>query len=179
MPDGAGRFRQGFSGPALLRIPLPPVMLTRTGLSPSVAGRSRAVPLRITNRYCGPTTPTAIGRRFGLFPVRSPLLRESLLFSSPAPTEMVQFRAFAPGLSRVYGVVPFGNPRITASLQLPAAYRSFARPSSPLGAKASTMCPLVLLSFGLHMSLYSARTGRNGQSPFVCYPVNQRTVAAG
>ncbi len=61
-------------------------MLTPTGLSPSVAGLSRAVPLRIVARYRGPTTPTVNDRRFGLFPVRSPLLGESLLFSSPAPT---------------------------------------------------------------------------------------------
>ena len=34
--------------------------------------------------------------RFGLFPVRSPLLRESLLFSFPPGTEMFQFPGFAP-----------------------------------------------------------------------------------
>ena len=33
--------------------------------------------------------------RFGLFPGRSPLLGESLLFSSPAGTKMFQFPAFA------------------------------------------------------------------------------------
>ena len=33
--------------------------------------------------------------RFGLFPVRSPLLRESLLFSFPAGTKMFQFTSFA------------------------------------------------------------------------------------
>ena len=35
------------------------------------------------------------GTRFGLFPVRSPLLRESLLISFPAGTEMFHFPAFA------------------------------------------------------------------------------------
>ena len=39
-------------------------------------------------------------------------------------------------------VSPFGNPRIKAYSQLPAAYRSVSRPSSPLNAKASTKCPL-------------------------------------
>ena len=43
-------------------------------------------------------------------------------------------------------VAPFGHPRINASLQLPAAFRSLARPSSPLYAKASTVCPSVALS---------------------------------
>jgi hypothetical protein len=36
-------------------------------------------------------------------------------------------------------VSPFGNPRIEACLQLPEAYRSLPRPSSPSGAKASPM----------------------------------------
>ena len=38
-------------------------------------------------------------------------------------------------------VSPFGNPRIKASSQLLAAYRSVVRPSSPLSAKASTEHP--------------------------------------
>jgi hypothetical protein len=37
LPDGAGRFRRDFSGPALLRIPLGPENLRLTGLSPSMA----------------------------------------------------------------------------------------------------------------------------------------------
>ena len=40
-----------------------------------------------------PAMPKHYG--FGLFPVRSPLLRKSLLFSLPAPTQMFQFSAFA------------------------------------------------------------------------------------
>ena len=36
-------------------------------------------------------------------------------------------------------VAPFGNLRINAYLQLPAAYRSLSRPSSPSHAKASTL----------------------------------------
>jgi hypothetical protein len=38
-------------------------------------------------------------------------------------------------------VSPFGNPRINACLQLPEAYRSLPRPSSPTCAKASTVRP--------------------------------------
>ena len=34
LPDGPGRFRQGFTCPALLRVPLSITSLTRTGLSP-------------------------------------------------------------------------------------------------------------------------------------------------
>jgi hypothetical protein len=39
----------------------------------------------------GPYNPAVHARRFGLFRVRSPLLAESLLFSSPGGTEMVHF----------------------------------------------------------------------------------------
>ena len=39
----------------------------------------------------GPTTPHRMW--FGLFPFRSPLLGESLLFSFPAGTKMFQFPA--------------------------------------------------------------------------------------
>ena len=38
-------------------------------------------------------------------------------------------------------VSPFGDPRIKACSRLPGACRSVPRPSSPLGAKASTRCP--------------------------------------
>ena len=38
----------------------------------------------------------SLHERFGLFPGRSPLLGESLLFSLPAGTKMFQFPAFAP-----------------------------------------------------------------------------------
>ena len=53
-------------------------------------------------RQAGPTTPTpkrrwAITRcGFRLVPVRSPLLGESRLLSSPRPTEMFQFGRFPP-----------------------------------------------------------------------------------
>ena len=85
--------------------------------------------------------------RFGLIPVRSPLLRESLLFSFPPATKMFQFTGLAFQLRNIqkYGwVVPFGNLRIISYLHLPVAYRSLSRPSSPLGAKASTVRPYLL-----------------------------------
>ena len=37
-------------------------------------------------------------------------------------------------------VPPFGNPRVKACCQLAEAYRRLPRPSSPIIAKASTMC---------------------------------------
>ena len=108
---------------------------------------------------------------FRLFPFRSPLLRESLLyflflevlrcFSSPGlpPDPIFDFGV------RILrhdpeGVSPFGDPRIEACVPLPGAYRSLPRPSSPPGAKASTAMPLVAyraltmaLKFALSLSL--------------------------
>ncbi len=70
--------------------------------------------------------------------------------SFPPGTEMFQFSGFASGtyvFSAGYPcgwVSPFGNLRIKVCSQLPGAYRSVLRPSSPLGAKASTKCPSTL-----------------------------------
>ena len=98
----------------------------------------------------GPYNPAVHARRFGLIRVRSPLLAESLLFSSPEGTEMVHFPSLPstglwiqPGILRYYPewVSPFGHPRVKACLQLTEAYRSLPRPSSTSGAKAFTVRP--------------------------------------
>src|SRR5467141_3470582 len=62
---------------------------------------------------------------------------------------MFQFPGLASPLREMIGlttdrVAPFGNPGITACLQLPQAYRSLPRPSSPPCAKASTVRPYAL-----------------------------------
>ena len=83
----------------------------------------------------------------GLFPVRSPLLRESRLISIPPVTEMFQFTGFAlyAYLFSIKYLLRGGFPHsdITGSklvCQLPDAYRRLPRLSSPSTAKASTMC---------------------------------------
>lgn len=74
-----------------------------TGLSPSMTVLSRTFHSRSIVPKRGPTTPTMPKqRRFGLFPVRSPLLGESFLFSFPAGTKMFQFPALASTSSRCY-----------------------------------------------------------------------------
>ena len=93
--DGPRGFRQDFTCPALLRILLRDWNISFTGLSPSLVQLSIwfnyiSVFLLL---YWSPTTPTSKSW-FGLFPFRSPLLRESLLFSFPPGTKMFQF----PGL---------------------------------------------------------------------------------
>src|SRR3546814_6603427 len=47
-------------------------------------------------------------------------------------------------------VVPFGNRGIKACSQLPHAYRSVPRPSSPVHAKAFTKCPYLTLESPHH-----------------------------
>ena len=83
--------------------------------------------------------------RFGLLPFRSPLLREWSLFlwvlrcfSSPGSLhQSIYSKGDTAGSQR--WVSPFGNPRIKACSRLSEAYRSDPRPSSALGAKASTI----------------------------------------
>ena len=56
--------------------------LSLTGLSPSIAGLSRAILLQSINQLRGPN-PEVLALRFGLFQFRSPLLSESFfIFSS-------------------------------------------------------------------------------------------------
>jgi hypothetical protein len=60
-------------------------------------------------------------------------------------------------------VAPFGHPGITARVQLPQAYRSLPRPSSPLDAKASTVCLIAFdLKFGSCRPAHAMRVGLLG-----------------
>ena len=71
-------------------------MASCTGLSPSMEQFSNCFHSPYFLQRRGPTTPKRPEPlRFGLFPVRSPLLGESLLFSLPTGTKMFQFPAFA------------------------------------------------------------------------------------
>jgi hypothetical protein len=116
LEGGPPEFPRGSSCPAVLRTAAqeaPP--FSPTGLSPSVARRSRAVRLMVrllTSRPVlrpvrqRPVTPPVQRRRaithrqFRLFPFRSPLLGESRLISLPQGTEMFQFPCWP---SRAYG----------------------------------------------------------------------------
>ena len=87
MRDGAGKFTQDFSSPALLRILIQFNSLSYTGLSPSSVCFPKTVLLTNLHRHFSPTTPQLPQQlRFGLFPVRSPLLGKSFLFSLPPLT---------------------------------------------------------------------------------------------
>src|SRR5438445_8129050 len=76
---------------------------------------------------------------------------------------MFQFPGFASPLREMADlaarrVAPFGNPGITACLQLPQAYRSLPRPSSPPCAKASTVRPYALDLTSLSVSVLFLNT---------------------
>ena len=59
--------------------------ISRTGLSPSLAGFPNTI-LLPAKSLGAVHNPGLHAIRFGLFPVRSPLLRKSLLFSLPPAT---------------------------------------------------------------------------------------------
>ena len=136
LPDGPGRFAQDSSCPALLRIPLCCISLHILDYHRlwSHFPKCSVHDLHTMSRSYNPSH--ALRRHwFGLFPVRSPLLGESLLFSSPAGNEMFQFPAFACMIMHdrhLDGrVAPFGNPRVKGYLHLAVDYRGLSRPSSP------------------------------------------------
>ena len=93
LEGGPPRFRQDFSCPVLLRFPTHAVSsVSPTGLSPSLAYLPSVLPLQSLISYCthdcvlmpvrpynhhAATVHTLARRGFRLFPLRSPLLRES------------------------------------------------------------------------------------------------------
>ena len=104
---------------------------SRKGLSPAAAPLSNGLRSDAPLTCGGPTTPQGPEPlRFGLFPSRSPLLGESLLFSFPAGTKMFQFPAFASVIS-TYGCQVFnltGFPiRRSAGQRSFAPHRSFSQ----------------------------------------------------
>ena len=127
--DGPRRFRQGYTCPALLRILQRDRYISSTGLSPSLVCLSiqfnyASIFLLL---YRSPTTPIP-KNWFGLFPFRSPLLRESIFLSFPPATKMFQFTGLLSLLLWIHNritvnyycwVSPFGNLRIEATYSSP------------------------------------------------------------
>jgi hypothetical protein len=133
---GPPGFTRDFSGPVLLGIPLGSRKdfayrgITFCANDFHASSAINAISYSLPDqqlRLSGPATPItqrlpAITRdRFGLFPFRSPLLRESRLLSLPVGTEMFHFPTLPPPALCVQAgatdhyvrrVSPFGNPRI-------------------------------------------------------------------
>ena len=128
MESGLPSFPQGFTCLVVLRIPAAFFGLSLRDSHPLWWG----VPTPSRSRWLivvGPPTPPPPKRRwFGLFPVRSPLLRESRLISCRRVTEMFQFTHRPPPCLCVQqavsrhdsgGVAPFGYSGLNACMQLP------------------------------------------------------------
>src|SRR3954463_4731572 len=119
-----------------------PFTLTSTGLSPAMAGCSKAVRLgiEVLNGVLQPRRDMSL--RFGLIRVRSPLLTESLLLSFPPGTEMFQF----PGLAAsTYGFsgCQFGHPGLNARLTAPPGLSQFSTPFVAAWRQGIPHTPLV------------------------------------
>ena len=136
LEDGPPIFRQDFTCPALLVARLvPPTQFRLQGYHLLWPG----FPSRLT---------IASAKTCRLFRFRSPLLSESRLISFPRATEMFQFTRFASSDLCIQSGIQhrccgFPHSDICGSklvCQLPAAFRRLPRPSSPVIAKASTMC---------------------------------------
>ena len=167
LPDGPGGFAQDFSCPALLRIPLCPIVLRIRGSHPLWRHFPEASPHTqgtMSRSYNpGDASPQ---RRFGLFPVRSPLLGESLTyflflgvlrcFSSPgSPHRLAVIPAYcAGGLSHS----EIRGSRVICTLpRLIAAYHVLRRLHEPRH-------PPCALNYFLYASAHSLK--RKARSPY-------------
>ena len=121
------------------------------GLHPLRRAVPDASPVLIRYPTPGPITPAHASRhrRFGLLPVRSPLLGESFLLSFPAGTKMFQFPAFASRFARDAGIAPGGLPHseIRRSQGICPSLRLFAACHVLLRLREPRHPPCALLSF--------------------------------
>ena len=130
--------------PRSTQVPAASFSVSGTGLSPALAKLSSFLPLPTPESRMPALQPRMDGStRFGLFPLRSPLLRESRLISFPSGTEMFHFPELALGRLCIClpvtehdfrRVSPFRNPRIKGCLapprglsQLTASFIAFRR----------------------------------------------------
>ena len=131
MPDGPGRFTQNYSCSALLRIPLRPLMLRIRDCHPLRLNFPEHSPHTRGTTAWSYNPRRALKRSgFGLLPVRSPLLGESLtyfLFLQVLRcfTSLRTPRIYAVPPHNRWQVTPFRHPRINA---LSAAPRGLSRP---------------------------------------------------
>ncbi len=147
-------FRQGFTCPALLVFT--GMALSDTGLSPSMAALSRAFSYNQSSLRASPRSLVAT------YGISVDFFSSGYLDISVHQVRFQQLcihcRIPASGW-----VSPFGHYRIKACCQLPDTFRRLPRPSSPLTAKASTVCAYSLdhitaSCLGLHMTRgYKAR----------------------
>jgi hypothetical protein len=171
--DGPRGFEPGSTCPALLRCPTGGPRLRVRDCHPlwsPVPGRFRSarscsLPPIKGSRVLQPR-PDGSGR-FGLVPVRSPLLGQSRLLSSPGGTEMFQFPPFA---SAAYGFSSgsFGYPGLNARLTAPPG---LSQSSTPFLASWRPDIPHTPLVAWPHRSRPPALTDRRPEDPAATGPV--------
>lgn len=137
LADGPAGFRQGFTCPALLRVPLPMTVLTHTGLSPSMARLSGRFWF-VVHQISWPYNPgSAVTLPVWAVPISlAATIGITLVFSSSAYLDVSVQRVslLSDDIPSVCRVAPFGHPRISLYVPVPADFRSLSRPSSPLRA---------------------------------------------
>jgi hypothetical protein len=139
LPDGAGRFKQDSSGPALLRILRVHINLRLRGYHPLWLNFPKnSTWWCFLNVVLQPSSGTPL--KFRLFPVRSPLLRESLvIFFSSGYLDVSVLRVGFPLLAECYTFSITGCPirksrdviLVCSSPWLIAAYHVLRRLSDP------------------------------------------------
>ena len=144
MESGLPIFRQDFSCPALLK---GTTLSTRTGLSPSTVHLPKCFQFFTLCRSAGPISLAAT------FRVSVDFLSCRYLDVSVPRVRFVNL-CIQSTITIIGWVPPFRYPRINTYSQLPVAFRSVSRLSSPLIAKASTKCPYLSLdSYNINIKL--------------------------
>ena len=146
LEGGPPSFTPDYSSRALLRNTTSASIASRTGLSPSLALRSRRFLLAFNAPSVGPTTPVFRRRLVWALPLSlaaTPGI--SFDFSSCRYLDVSVPSVCLLTCARMTvltdrRVAPFGHLGIIACVPLPRAYRSLPRPSSPLCAQASPTC---------------------------------------
>ena len=167
--DGPRGLGQDSSCPALLRWSTRNSPVACTGVSPSAPTVSTVFQF-LTDSLCRLLRPRNVRKRSGLG--SAPFARHysgyRFFLSLPPGTKMFQFPGFAPSIdgsgSSNHWVAPFGYPRINSCLQIPAAFRSLPRPSSPPDSLG------ILRSLFLPFSVFA--------TPFLRYPRRPAPLAS-
>ena len=137
------------------------------GTLTSSGGVFQRLPVVQVPACAGPTTPAGLATRwFGLFPSRSPLLRESRLISLRRATEMFQFAHGPPpclciehGVSRHHSgrVAPLGYSGLLARMQLPLNVSPVS--ASFIGLQRQGIHPVLCRACALDTSLHFSPDG--------------------
>ena len=112
-----------------------PTSGSRTGLSPSVARRSRRPPFPVMDGSCPPYNPREAETPLVWADPRSLAATWGMTFVLFSSRYLdVSVHGVRLPIARDQGVSPFGHLWIKGRLRLPTAFRSLPRPSSPLYA---------------------------------------------